>query len=118
MTDFTAANTEILSPKDFVVDDVELYTEHMDYYFDVQINQTAKEFTDEEKDEMFHMFHEHSDIIKKLIHAKIPLVEYVLGNPWPPKEVLEDPKYAHIKVRDYDCWLIGAYEEWKKSKGL
>lgn len=118
MAEFVPENVELRSPKDFVIENVHDYTEHMDYYFDVQINETVKTFTDEEKDELFHMFHDHSDIIKKLIHAKIPLVEHILGNPWPPKEVLEDPKYAHIQIRDYDCWLINAYEEWKKSKGL
>jgi len=118
MADFVAANTEITSPKDFIIEDVNAYTEHMDYYFDVQMNETAKNFNTEEKDEMFHMFHEHSDIIKKLIHAKIPIVEHVLGNPWPPTEILEDPRFEHLKIREYDCWLIREYEEWKKSKGF
>jgi hypothetical protein len=118
MADFTPENTDIVSPKEFVVEDVELYTEHMDYYFDVQVSETAKNFTEEEKDEMFHMFHEHSDIIKKLLHVKIPLVEYVLGNPWPPEEIINDPKFEHLQIREYNSWMINAYEEWKTSKSL
>lgn len=118
MAEFNPAITDIVSPKDFVIKDVELYTEHMDYYFDVQVNETAKNFTPEEQDEMFHLFHEHSNILKKMFHAKIPLVEHVLGNPWPPEEIINDPRHEHLQIRDYNCWMIEAYEEWKKSKGL
>jgi hypothetical protein len=118
MADFTPENTDIVSPKEFVIEDVNLYTEHMDYYFDVQINETVKSFTVAEMDEMFHMFHEHSDIIKKMFHVKIPIVEYVLGNPWPPEEIINDPRHEHLEIKDYNCWMISAYEEWKVSKGL
>lgn len=116
--DFTAANTDIVSPKDFVINDVDLYTEHMDYYFDVQVNETAKTFTGSDLDEMYQMFHDHSNIIKKMFHAKIPLVEHILGNPWPPEEIINDPKFADLKINDYEHWMIEGYEEWKKSKGL
>ena len=75
-------------------------------------------FTEEEKEEMFHMFHEHSDIIKKLLHVKIPLVEHVLGNPWPPEEIINDPRFEHLQIKEYNSWMINAYEEWKVSKGL
>jgi hypothetical protein len=118
MADFIPANTDIVSPKEFVIEDVELYTEHMDYYFDVQVNETAKNFTNEERDEMFQMFHDHSNIIKKMFHAKIPLVEHVLGNPWPPEEIINDPRHEHLQIRDYNHWMIDTYEEWKKSKNL
>ena len=118
MAEFIAANTDIVSPKEFVIRDVELYTEHMDYYFDVQVNATVQNFTDEEKDEMFHMFHEHSDIIKKMFHVKIPLVEHVLGNPWPPEEIINDPIHEQLQIKEYNHWMIDNYEEWKKAKGL
>ena len=48
MADFNPTNTDIVSPKEFIIEDVNLYTEHMDYYFDVQVNETAKNFTEEE----------------------------------------------------------------------
>jgi hypothetical protein len=118
MADFTPQNTEIVSPKEFTIEDVNLYTEHMDYYFDVQLNETMKNFTEDELQQMFQLFHDYAGLIKKMIHAKIPLVEYILGNPWPPEEILNDPKFEHLQIKDYNHWMIEHYEEWKKSKGL
>ena len=118
MAEFNPENTHITSPKDFIIEDVELYTEHMDYYFDVQINETVKNFSNEEMDQLFRMFHDHAIIIKKMMHAKIPLVEHILGNDWPPAEIINDPRHEHLEIRDYNRWMIEAYEQWKKDKGL
>jgi hypothetical protein len=110
--------TNIKSPKERIIEDVDLYTEHMDYYFDVQVNETAKTLTGEDLDSMYQMFHNHANVIKKLFHVKIPLVEHILGNPWPPEEIINDPKFDDLEIKDYAHWMIDGYEEWKKSKGL
>lgn len=106
-----------VNPKGFVPEDSELYTEHIDYFFDVQVGSTIMAFSEEDKNRLYEMLTEYADVFKKAIAVKIPLVEHILGNPWPPVEIAEDPEKQHIHCGTIDdCQIIADYETWKASR--
>lgn len=105
------------NPKGFVPAQREMYVEHIDYYFDVQVGSAILGLKPEEKDELYQMFTDYAVVIKKVFAVKMPIIEHILGNPWPPEEIINDPEHQHIHCGSIDdCLIIADYEEWKANK--
>ena len=101
------------SPRGFVPEDSELYLEHVDYYFDTQLASNIMALSEHDKDRMYEMLTEYADVFSKAFGPKIPLVEHILGHPWPPEDIAKDPTKQHLVfgplvgspfIDDYDVW--------------
>ena len=93
-------------------EEIELYRKHVVYYFDTQMNSDILNLTDADKSKFFQMFTDYSDILEKIWHPGIPIIEHILyGDQF--KSAKEKP---HDGIVWKECEIVKQYEQWKKSK--
>ena len=111
-------NTERLAALDIDHDglvtdeEVELYRKHVVYYFDHQVKGDILSLSDEDKSRCFQMFKDYSDILEKMFHKGINLVEHILyGDEF--KSAKEDP---HEGIDWAPSEIVKQYEEWNSKQ--
>jgi hypothetical protein len=94
-------------------DEVELYRKHIVHYFDTQMNADILNLSAEDKAKFFQMVTDYADIMAKVFHKGIPIIEHVLyGDQW--YSAKQDP---HEGINwDYDCPMVKEYKEWLVTK--
>ena len=88
---------------------VEHYRECIVHYFDNQMNRDILLLKPEEKHRMFMMLEEYADILEKIFHSGIPILEHIQGKCWDAAR-----RMPHEGINfDHDCPIIREYDEWK-----
>jgi hypothetical protein len=95
--------------KDILPQDVELYRNHIVHYFDNQLNHDILVLPSQDKERLFEMLDQYADILEKIFHPGIPILEYILGK---PGAAAAAKPHAGINF-DYDCQIIAEYKVWK-----
>ena len=98
---------------DKIIQDTELYRQHVIYYFDTQLNSDMLNLSIQDKYKMFQMYHDYADVLVKIFHKGIPILEYIAyGDEWHSAKL--DP---HDGIDwDYKCPLLEEYKSWLSSK--
>lgn len=92
-------------------EDVDHYRECVVHYFDNQMNRDILMLQGEDKNRMFQMLHDYADILEKILHNGIPILEHIQDKAWSAAN--QNP---HTGINwEYDCPIIREYEEWKKN---
>ncbi len=92
-------------------EEVEKYREFVVHYFDNQMNRDILMLQGEDKNRMFQMLTDYADILEKIFHDGIPILEHIQDKKWAAAN-----KNPHTGINwEYDCPIIREYEEWKKS---
>lgn len=93
-------------------EDVPHYRECVVHYFDNQMNRDILMLQGEDKNRMFQMLHDYADILEKILHDGIPILEHIQDKRWSAANA-----NPHTGINwDHDCPIIREYEEWKKSR--
>lgn len=93
-------------------EEVEKYREFVVHYFDNQMNRDILMLQGEDKNRMFQMLTDYADILEKIFHDGIPILEHIQDKAWSAAN-----KNPHTGINwEYDCPIIREYEEWKKSR--
>jgi hypothetical protein len=95
------------------IKNIDLYWNHVRYFFDTQLNNDIMNLPQEEKYRIFQMFHDYSDILEKLFHPGIDIIEHVLDKRWHAATTNPHPGINW----DYECPIINEYEQWKVYTG-
>ena len=90
---------------------VESYRAHIVHYFDNQMNYDIMMLPKESKERLFQMLTDYADVLEKIFHPGVPILEHILGKKWAAANA--NP-HAGINY-DHDCPIIAEYEEWKQS---
>lgn len=91
--------------------DIEKYREFVVHYFDNQMNKDILMLPEPDKFRMFKMLSEYADILEKIFHDGIPILEHIQDKKWSAAN-----KNPHTGINwEYDCPIIREYEEWKKN---
>jgi hypothetical protein len=92
-------------------EEVEKYREFVVHYFDNQMNRDILMLQGEDKNRMFQMLQDYADILEKIFHDGIPILEHIQDKKWSAAN-----KNPHTGINwEYDCPIIREYEEWKKN---
>ena len=92
-------------------EEVEKYREYVVHYFDNQMNRDILMLQGEDKNRMFQMLNDYADILEKMLHDGIPILEHIQDKRWSAANA-----NPHTGINwDHDCPIIREYEEWKKS---
>ena len=90
---------------------VDMYRDFVVHYFDNQMNRDILMLPAEDKVRMFQMLTDYADILEKIFHAGIPILEHILGKRWAAANA-----NPHEGINyDYDCPIIREYDAWKLS---
>ena len=93
-------------------EELNAYRKHIVHYFDNQLGNDILNLSPEDKVQFFQMIEQYADILEKILHPGIDIIEHVQGKRFAAANA--DP---HEGINwDYDCPIIRAYEEWKASK--
>lgn len=97
----------VISPEE-----IETYRKNIVHYFDNQMNHDILNLPQEEKFRLFQMLTDYADVLEKIFHPGIPILEHILGKPW---------SAANANPHDgidfnYECPIIKEYDEWKALK--
>lgn len=93
-------------------EEVEKYREYVVHYFDNQMNKDILMLQGEDKERMFQMLNDYADILEKIFHDGIPILEHIQDKRWSAAN-----KNPHTGINwEYSCPIIREYEIWKKSK--
>ena len=93
-------------------EEVEKYREFVVHYFDNQMNKDILRLEGEDKDRMFQMLTDYADILEKIFHDGIPILEHIQDKRWSAAN-----KNPHTGINwEYSCPIIREYEIWKASK--
>lgn len=92
-------------------EEVDKYREAVVHYFDNQMNRDILLLPKEDKERMFQMLQDYADVLEKIFHPGIPILEHILEKRWAAANA--NP-HAGINY-DHDCPIIREYEEWKQS---
>lgn len=93
-------------------EEAELYRKHIVHYFDTQMGNDILNLSPEDKFKFFQMMTDYADILEKIFHPGIDIIEHILG-----KRFAAAKANPHEGINwDYDCPIIREYEEWKASK--
>lgn len=93
-------------------EEVEKYRELVVHYFDNQMNKDILRLEGEDKSRMFQMLTDYADILEKIFHDGIPILEHIQDKHWAAAN-----KNPHTGINwEYSCPIIREYEEWKKSR--
>lgn len=98
--------------KDVLPEDVELYRANIVHYFDNQLNQDILSLEAADKERLFEMLDKYADVLEKIFHPGIPILEYILGK---PGAAAAAKPHAGINF-DYDCPIIAEYKVWKDAQ--
>jgi hypothetical protein len=93
-------------------EEIELYRKHIVKYFDTQLNDDILNLQQSDKEKLFQMFTDYADILEKILHPGIPIIEHILGKPW---QAAKDNPHEGINW-DYECEIVKQYEQWKSKK--
>lgn len=103
---------EPMTYADVPPEEVEMYRKHVVHYFDNQMNKDILRLEGEDKNRMFQMFHDYADVLEKIFHDGIPILEHVQDKLWAAAN-----KNPHTGINwEYSCPIIREYEIWKKEK--
>ena len=92
-------------------EDVDKYRQYVVHYFDNQMNRDILMLQGEDKNRMFQMLTDYADILEKIFHDGIPILEHIQDKKWAAAN-----KNPHTGINwEYDCPIIREYEEWKKN---
>ena len=90
-------------------EDVDKYREYVVHYFDNQMNRDILMMQGEDKKRMFQMLNDYADILEKLFHDGIPILEHIQDKRWSAAHA-----NPHTGINwDHDCPIIREYEAWK-----
>jgi hypothetical protein len=93
-------------------DEVEKYRELVVHYFDNQMNKDILRLEGEDKNRMFQMLTDYADILEKIFHDGIPILEYIQDKSWAAAH-----KNPHTGINwEYSCPIIAEYKVWKESR--
>ena len=93
-------------------EDVDKYRQYVVHYFDNQMNRDILMLQGEDKNRMFQMLTDYADILEKIFHDGIPILEHIQDKKWAAAN-----KNPHTGINwEYDCPIIREYEEWKKKQ--
>jgi hypothetical protein len=86
--------------------DVQLYIDHLHYFFSVQSPNNIKNLTEEEKIRLFLLLHENADLFSKIIlPSTSSFLQYILGE-----------KTEEQVTSENDIEFVQAYKLWKQSQ--
>jgi len=101
---------EKVSPyKNIKPEEVAAYRDFVVHYFDNQMNREILMLPENDKVRMFQMLQDYADVLEKIFHPGIPILEHILGKRWAAANA--NP-HAGINY-DYDCEIIRQYDAWK-----
>jgi len=101
---------EKVSPyKNIKPEEVAAYRDFVVHYFDNQMNRDILMLPETDKVRMFQMLQDYADVLEKIFHPGIPILEHILGKRWAAANA--NP-HAGINY-DYDCEIIRQYDAWK-----
>jgi hypothetical protein len=93
-------------------EEVDKYREYVVHYFDNQMNRDILMMQGEDKERMYQMLHDYADILEKIIHDGIPILEHIQDKRWSAAHA-----NPHTGINwDHDCPIIREYEEWKARR--
>jgi hypothetical protein len=93
-------------------EEVEKYREFVVHYFDNQMNKDILRLEGEDKNRMFQMLTDYADILEKIFHDGIPILEYIQDKSWAAAH-----KNPHTGINwEYSCPIIAGYKVWKESR--
>lgn len=93
-------------------DEVEKYRELVVHYFDNQMNKDILRLEGQDKERMFQMLNDYADILEKIFHDGIPILEYIQDKSWAAAN-----KNPHTGIDwEYSCPIIAEYKKWKASR--
>lgn len=93
-------------------EEVEKYRELVVHYFDNQMNKDILRLEGEDKNRMFQMLTDYADILEKIFHDGIPILEYIQDKSWAAAH-----KNPHTGINwEYSCPIIAEYKKWKDSR--
>jgi phosphoglucomutase len=88
------------------------YRKHIVHFFDKQLGNDILNLSPEDKCRCFQMIQDYADILEKLFHPGIDILEHVQGKRFAAAKA--DP---HEGINwEYDCPIIREYDAWKASK--
>ena len=89
-------------------EDIEKYREHVVHYFDNQLNRDILMLPQEEKYRLFQMMKDYADILEKIFHDGIPILEHIQDKRWSAAHA-----NPHTGINwDHDCPIIREYDQW------
>ena len=92
-------------------EEVEKYRQYVVHYFDYQMNKDILTLSKEDKSRFFQMLTDYADVLEKVFHAGIPILEHIQNKAWAAANA-----NPHTGINwEYTCPLVNEYEEWKKS---
>ena len=89
-------------------EEVNKYRDYVVHYFDNQMNRDILMLPQEDKYRMFQMLKDYADILEKIFHAGIPILEHILDKRWSAANANPHPGINY----DYDCPIIREYDAW------
>jgi len=93
-------------------EDVDKYRQYVVHYFDNQMNRDILMMQGEDKERMFQMLNDYADILEKIFHDGIPILEHIQDKRWSAAHA-----NPHTGINwDHDCPIIREYEEWKARR--
>ena len=93
-------------------EEVDHYRECVVHYFDNQMNKDILRLEGQDKERMFQMLDEYADILEKIFHDGIPILEYIQDKSWAAAH-----KNPHTGIDwEYSCPIIAEYKKWKESR--
>ena len=88
---------------------IDHYRECIVHYFDNQMNRDILMLKPADKHRMFKMLEEYADVLEKIFHSGIPILEHIQGKCWDAAR-----RMPHKGINfDHDCPIIREYDEWK-----
>jgi hypothetical protein len=104
---------EKVSPyKNIKPEEAEMYRDFVVHYFDNQMNRDILMLPETDKVRMFQMLQDYADVLEKIFHPGIPILEHILGKRWAAANA---KPHAGINY-DYDCEIIRQYDAWKAAQ--
>jgi hypothetical protein len=93
-------------------EEVDHYRQCVVHYFDNQMNKDILRLEGEDKNRMFQMLNDYADILEKIFHDGIPILEYIQDKAWAAAN-----KNPHTGINwEYSCPIIAEYKIWKESR--
>lgn len=93
-------------------EDNDKYREHIVHYFDNQMNRDILMLQGEDKNRMFKMLQDYADILEKILHNGIPILEHIQDKAWSAANA-----NPHTGINwEYDCPIIAEYKIWKEAR--
>jgi hypothetical protein len=93
-------------------EEIALYRAHIVKFFDEQLGNDIINLSPEDKSRCFQMIQDYADILEKLFHPGIDILEHAQGKRF--AAALANP---HEGINwEYDCPIVREYDAWKASK--